>query len=152
MTFHKIPLREQLPDQLDRITIKVRIGRDQGKFFLDTLRDQDTVERVAVVHRQRFDPQDVVQSNRQNLDPVLCCLLNKVRTRRLRQRKFARLHFDQYLPNAGALSQRSLGPVNIFCARRESLWSSAIAHKNACVSRSALIRRRDPRSPWGEDR
>jgi hypothetical protein len=45
----------------------MRIGSDQGKFLLDTLRDQDPVEGIAVMHCQRLDSQDVVQINRQNL-------------------------------------------------------------------------------------
>ena len=45
---HKF-LRKSLPDYLDRITLKMRIGGDQRKFFFDTLRDQDSVEGIAVV-------------------------------------------------------------------------------------------------------
>src|SRR5579872_496598 len=44
MTLHKNRLRKQLPDYLDRITLKVRISSNRWKFFLDALRNQHAVE------------------------------------------------------------------------------------------------------------
>jgi len=41
-----------LPDHIDRITLKYRIGSDQRKFFLDALRNQDAIEGIAMMHRQ----------------------------------------------------------------------------------------------------
>jgi len=52
---HKF-LSKSLPDYLDRITLKMRIGGHEWKFFLDTLRDQYPVEGIAVVKFQAFDP------------------------------------------------------------------------------------------------
>src|ERR1700722_607378 len=63
-------LLKRLPDYLDRITLKVRIGSNQRKFFFDALRDQDEVERVAVVKFQALNPQHVLQGDRQDLNPV----------------------------------------------------------------------------------
>ena len=106
---HEAPLPKQLPNHLDRITRKVRVGSDQREFFLDTLGDQHAVEWIAVMHGQRFDSQDMVQSNRQDLDPVSCGLLHQVRACRLRQGKFACLYFDQYLPDAGRTQPEIVG-------------------------------------------
>ena len=48
----------------------MRVGSDQWKFFLDALGDQDTVEWIAVVKFQAFDPQHVLQRDWQDLNPV----------------------------------------------------------------------------------
>jgi|HubBroStandDraft_6_1064221.scaffolds.fasta_scaffold68413_1 hypothetical protein len=41
-----------LPDHIDRITLKYRIGSDQRKFFLDASCNQDAIEGIAMMHRQ----------------------------------------------------------------------------------------------------
>src|ERR1700731_388295 len=66
--FIKAPRAKELPNHLDRITLKVRIGGDQRKFFLDTLCDQNAVKRIAVVKLQAFDSQHVLQRDWQNLN------------------------------------------------------------------------------------
>src|SRR5580658_6200532 len=89
-----------LPDHIDRITLKYRIGSDQRKFFLDALLNQDAIEGIAMMHRQSFYSQDMIEFNGEDLDPVLGELSHQIRTGGLRKRQLACFHFNQNLPNA----------------------------------------------------
>src|ERR1035437_6527861 len=60
----------QLPDHVNWIAREPGIGGDDWPALFDTLRDEQAVERVAMVERQGFDSQDVVQADRQQSNTV----------------------------------------------------------------------------------
>ena len=72
-----------------------------------------------MVQRQRFDPQDVAQSDRQELNPVGAEFADEKCARRQWEHKFPGLHFLQRLPEAchaiwGFECYRDLSPTRVF--------------------------------------
>ena len=49
-----------LPDQLDVVELELLVGGEDRQFLGKSLGDQQTVEGIAVVMRQRFKVEDVV--------------------------------------------------------------------------------------------
>ena len=60
----------KLPDHLNRIAGEPGIGRDDRPSFFDTLCDEQTIKGVAMVKRQRFSPERVIECDRQNFDSI----------------------------------------------------------------------------------
>jgi len=56
---------------LDRILLHDWISGDDWQVVFDALCDKEAIERIAMMQRQRFGPEHVVQGYGQNFDLVL---------------------------------------------------------------------------------
>src|ERR1700691_5843359 len=89
-----------LPDHVNGIAREERIGRNDWPSLFDALRYEQAVEGIAMVRRQGFSSEHMIESDGQNFDSVLSQLLRQIRSRGLGQRKSASLHLNQNLPHA----------------------------------------------------
>ena len=79
----------------------MRIGCDDGKTFFDCLGNEYAVERVAVMHRETFEREQMVQIEGQSSDLILSQSADHVGTSGLRKIQLSQLHLNQNFPNTG---------------------------------------------------
>ena len=53
----------KLPDYLDGVMLELRVSRDDGPAFFHALRNQHAIERIAVMHGQMFESEQMVDAD-----------------------------------------------------------------------------------------
>jgi serine/threonine protein kinase len=89
------------PRALDLVLPEHGVGRDQRQSLVQRLCRQQSIERVAVMERQRGDARRVLQMDRQERELVHTQMLGDEPVDRLRQGERPEAHFDGHLPAAG---------------------------------------------------
>ena len=74
-----------LPDYLDGILLEHWISRDDRPVFLHALRNQHAIERIAVMHGETFESEQMVNADGELLNPVLRQSAEQVWTGRPRE-------------------------------------------------------------------
>ena len=97
-----------LPDYPDGILLEHWVSRDYRPVFLHALRNQHAVERVAMMHGETLESEQMVNANGEALDAVLSQFAEHVWTSRPREVELARLYLDKNLPDA-CNAERKIG-------------------------------------------
>src|SRR5438045_6327882 len=100
-------LRVLLPDALNSVLLKNRIGRDDGHTFLPGLRGKQPIEWIAVMKGKPANVRNVPKVNRENRETVCSHLLRDEAIDGLRDFEFAQALLDRDLP-AGGHAQEAL--------------------------------------------
>ncbi len=89
-----------LPDYPDGILLEQWVSRDDRPVFLHALRNQHAIERVAMMHGETLESEQMVNADGERLDPVFRQSADDVGTGRTREIQLARLYLDKNLPEA----------------------------------------------------
>ena len=99
------------------IPSKHRIGRHDRQLLLERLRNEQAIERVAVVEWQCGDPHDVPEIDWQHREAIRGHLLGKEPIDRYGELDFSQAQFDRDLPSAREAEQALVGRLGNRAAR-----------------------------------
>src|SRR5258708_4682997 len=121
-----------LPDYPDGILLEHWVSRDDRQVFLHALCNQHAIERVAVMHGETLESEQMINADGEGLDPVLRQFAEHVWTGRAGEMQLARLYPDKNLPDAGD-AQRKIGgaPPNLPAAARPPSLPPQPTHDDA---------------------
>jgi hypothetical protein len=97
-----------LPDYLDGIRLEHRVSRDDRPVLLHALRNQHAIERVAMMHRETLESEQMIDADGEGLDSVFRQSAEHVGTGRPGELQPARLYLNTNLPDAGN-AKRKIG-------------------------------------------
>src|SRR4029077_202207 len=98
----------KLPDYPDGVLLERRVSRDDRPAFFHALRNQHAIERIAVMHGEPLESEQMINADGEHLDAVLRQFAEQVWTGRPREIQLARLYLDKNLPDAGN-AERKIG-------------------------------------------
>ena len=99
---------ERSPDDLNRIMLEPWVRSDHWQILLQTLGDQHSVERIAMMRGEPIESQQMINADGESLNPVLRQSADQVWTGGPREIQLARLYLDENFPEAGN-AERKIG-------------------------------------------
>src|SRR5207245_5571254 len=109
--------KTELPDYPDRILLEHWVRSNDRPAFFHTLRDENTVEGIAVMQLQSLNLQYMFEFNGKHAHAIRTHFRSQIIARGNWQRELPGAYFDQNLPNA-CHTQEPFGRYN-HVARRE---------------------------------
>src|SRR5712692_8239907 len=100
------------PEHFDSVSQEDFIGRNNRNVLHQALRNQNPVERIAMMIGERLDVHDVVEHDRKLLDTVDCQLLAQEPAWLIGDLELAKSPFDHQLPRAPDAEKEAILPIS----------------------------------------